>query len=191
MNTPVAPNPPAISQSRARLVLVLIAAMFLSSFGVAAYLRFIGWHPGHSKNFGELLQPPRDLSAASLQRADGQPYAWTPEASRWRVVLVAPDRCGAPCATMLDTLGRVWETQGRQADRVDVLWFGPLPTGAPGFRRLVPMRRSPELDAALPEISRADALSVYLIDPSGFLVMRYAPGFDPNHLRKDLAQLLK
>lgn len=191
MNMPATPSPPANSQTRARLVLVLIAVMFLSSFGLAAYLRFIGWHPGHSKNFGELLQPPRDLSAAILQRADGQPYAWVPEAHRWRVVLVAPENCGAPCASMLDTLGRVWETQGRQADRVDVLWFGPLPAGAPGFRRLVPMKRSAELETALPDASHGDALPVYLIDPSGFLVMRYAPGFDPNHLRKDLAQLLK
>ena len=36
-----------------------------------------------------------------------------------------------------------------------------------------------------------DALPVYLIDGRGFLVMRYAPGFDPSGLRKDLARLLK
>ena len=35
------------------------------------------------------------------------------------------------------------------------------------------------------------SLAVYLIDPNGFLVMRYAQGFDPSGLRKDLARLLK
>jgi hypothetical protein len=29
------------------------------------------------------------------------------------------------------------------------------------------------------------------VDPHGYLVMRYAEGFDPNGLRRDLARLIK
>ena len=32
---------------------------------------------------------------------------------------------------------------------------------------------------------------VYLIDPNGFVILRYPPGFDPAGLRADLAKLLK
>ncbi len=32
---------------------------------------------------------------------------------------------------------------------------------------------------------------VYVIDPNGFLILRYPPGFDPGGLRADLAKLLK
>jgi glutathione peroxidase-family protein len=32
---------------------------------------------------------------------------------------------------------------------------------------------------------------VYVIDPNGFVVMRFAPGFDPADLRADVAKLLK
>ena len=32
---------------------------------------------------------------------------------------------------------------------------------------------------------------VYVIDPHGFVILRYAPGFDPGHLRTDVAKLIK
>ena len=32
---------------------------------------------------------------------------------------------------------------------------------------------------------------VYVVDPHGFVVLRYAPGFDPGGLRMDVARLLK
>jgi len=181
----------APSKLRSRLIRLRIVAMFFGSFGIAAYLRFSGWRPAGSKNFGELLQPPKDLGAIALHRADGRPYAWAPADERWQVVVVAPADCGAPCARLLDTLHRVWLSEGRQAARVQVLWFGELPAQAPAFSGLVPMAANPAFVAALPDASRPEALPVYFVDPGGFLVMRYAPGFDPSGMRKDLARLLK
>jgi hypothetical protein len=165
--------------------------MFLSSFGIAAFLRFTGWQPAHSKNFGELLQPPRDLTAQHLLRADGQPYPWHPETNTWRIVVVPNADCTQDCAKVLDTLHRVWESEGRQAERIDVLWFGALPTGTPTFRKLVQMQPNAAVTAALPELASRDAVPVYLIDPSGFLVMHYRPGVEPADLRKDLTKLIK
>jgi hypothetical protein len=179
------------SQLRSRLTLLLIAAMFLSSFVVAAFLRFTGWTPSQGKNYGELLQPPTDLSALRLMRADGQPYAWAPEQNLWRIVVVPAENCARTCASTLDALHRIWLNQGRKADRIDVLWFGALPADGPRFRKLIPMQPNAELAAALPEVAQADALPVYLIDPSGFLALHYHAGFDPTGLRKDLGKLVK
>ena len=53
------------------------------------------------------------------------------------------------------------------------------------------MQANAALDAALPEKASADALPVYLIDPSGFLALHYRAGFDPAGLKKDLGKLLK
>lgn len=183
--------PAATSQTRSRLILLLIAAMFFSSFGIAAFLRFSGWHPAHSKNLGELLQPPRDLTAQHLLRADGQPYDWHPETNTWRIVVLPAADCPHACASLIDSLHRVWESEGRQADRLDVLWFGALPAGAPTFRKLVPMQPNPAVAAALPEAASRDGIPVYLIDPSGFLIMHYRAGFNPADLRKDLGKLIK
>ncbi|MFA6987204.1 MAG: hypothetical protein WC213_13515 [Arenimonas sp.] len=179
------------SQLRSRLTLLLIAAMFLSSFFIAAFLRFSGWTPDRGKNYGELLQPPKDLSALTLVRADGGAYAWAPEKNLWRIVVVPDKDCTTACVTLLDALHRVWQNQGRRADRIDVLWFGDLPADGPRFRRLIPMQPNAALSAALPEAARADALPVYLIDPSGFLALHYRAGFEPTGLRKDLGKLVK
>lgn len=182
---------PQPSQTRSRLILLLIVAMFLSSFGVAAFLRFTGWTPPQSKNFGTLLQPPVDLGALALMQADGKPYPWQPEKNLWRIVVVPAEGCAQACVTRLDQLHRLWLTQGRKADRIDVLWFGDLPKDGPRFRRLVPMRPDARLAAALPQAATVDAVPVYLVDPSGFLVLHYAPDIEPAGMKKDLGKLVK
>ena len=179
------------SQLKSRLILLLIVAMFFSSFFIAWGLRLSGWTPTGSKNLGELIQPPKDLSQANFLYADGKPYEWQTEKHIWRVVVVPSTDCTTACTAMTDTLFRVWETQGRQAERVDVLWFGELPKDSRAFRKLFEMQASPKLQAALTQTASADWVPVYLIDPNGFLVMQYQPGFNPTDLRKDLSRLLK
>jgi hypothetical protein len=186
--TSPASTPP--NQWRSRLTLLLIAVLFLGSFFVAALLRFTGWQPSGHRNYGELLQPPVNLATHALHRADGSAFAWQPEADRWNFLVVAPAGCTQACARTLDALHRMWVGQGRKADRVGVLWFGALPEGE-RFRALVPMQADARLAAALPEAARADAVPVYLVDPSGYLVLHYHPGFDPAGVRKDLGKLVK
>ena len=181
----------APSRTRSRLVLLLVAAMFLGSFGVAAALFFGGWRPTQTRNLGEMLDPYRDLRAVALVRAEGAPFAWEPLERRWHVLVAPPADCGAPCLRLLDALDRVRRSEGRHAERVVLLWAGELPAGAPAVNGLVQVRASDELQALLPDVARADALPVYLVDPNGWLVMRYAPGFEPQAVRKDLGRLIK
>jgi hypothetical protein len=181
----------APSQTKPRLVLLTVAAMFLGSFAVAAALFFGGWKPTQTRNIGEMLDPYPDLRDVPLVRADGTPFAWTPAERDWHIVVAPPAGCGAPCAELLDTLDRVRRSEGRHAERLDVLWAGELPPGTAPFPGLVPLRASEALQQRLPDVARADALPVYLADPNGWLVLRYAPGFDPSGLRKDLGRVLK
>ena len=55
----------------------------------------------------------------------------------------------------------------------------------------MPLRPSAALQAELPDVATPQSLPVYLADPNGWLVLRYAPGFDPSGLRKDLSRVLK
>ena len=180
------------SRLRSRSTLLLVVALFFTSFGIALYLIYSGWRPTATRNAGELLQPPVELGTLGLQRADGTSYPeWEPDRRLWRVVVLPPAGCGEPCLKLSDSLYRVWVSEGRHADRVQVLWFGEVPAQAPAYRAFQPMAASPALRATLPASHEDGSLAVYLIDPNGFLVMRYAPGFDPSGLRKDLARLLK
>lgn len=177
-------------QTRSRLLLLLLAALFAAPMLLAALLHAGGWEPGRTKNHGELLRPALDLRDAALRHADGSPYAWEPEARRWRIVVVPTADCPR-CAELVAGLDKVWQLQGRRADRLDVLWFGPLPAGVVPFRRLVPMQPDAAFAARLPRLATRGAPNAYLLDPQGFLALRYEPGFDVAHLREDIAQLLK
>jgi len=179
------------SKTRSRLQLLLVAAFFLGSFGVAAALFFGGWKPSHTRNIGEMLEPYPDLRELAFTRAGGEAWRWQPAERNWHVVVAVPADCGEPCSRLYDVLHRVWVSEGRHADRLKVLWFGPLPAGVESFGGLVPMQADAALAARLPDAARPDALPVYLADPNGYLVLRYAPGFDPSGLRKDLGRLLK
>lgn len=178
------------SQTRSRFLLLLLAALFAAPVLVAVLLHASGWEPSRTRNHGELLRPALDLRDAALRRADGSPYAWEPEARRWRIVVVPTADC-PDCAGLVAGLDKVWQLQGRRADRLDVLWFGPLPAGAQPFRRLVLMQPDAAFAARLPRLATQGAPNAYLLDPQGFLALRYEPGFDVAHLREDVAQLLK
>ena len=58
------------------------------------------------------------------------------------------------------------------------------------------LRANDALRAGLPRLhpvagEPAQGVPVYVIDPNGFVVLRYTPGFDPAGLRADLSKLLK
>jgi hypothetical protein len=79
---------------------------------------------------------------------------------------------------------------------VHVLWIGEPPREVPRGGALHVVRPRAALRNGLPRLHPAagenpDGVPVYLVDPNGFVVMRYAPGFDPAGLRADLAKLLK
>ena len=179
------------SRNRSRAVLLLIVAMFVAPFAAALILYYNDWQPTHTKNYGELLKPPRDLRDLDLRRTDGSAFVWNHDDHTWRVLAAPPADCGDRCALLADTLRRVWIGLGKDSDRVQVLWVGAAPTQIENFRALLVLRTTLALQTRLPDQASAAAIPVYVIDPSGYMILRYAPGFDPNGLRKDLAQLLK
>lgn len=176
-----------------RMRLAVLALAFLGTAALAVGLRLSGWQPSATRVRGELLQPPADLRALSPVTAPGSLYAWNLSARIWRIVVAAPDCTGtrAPgCARALDAIDKVWRLTGRHAGRVHVLWIGTLPTGQrPNTLRAI--RPDPKLLQALPRSDASTGPPVYVVDPNGFVVLRYAPGFDPADLRTDLARLLK
>lgn len=176
---------------RSRTLLLLVAAMFLGSFAIAATLFFSGWQPGATRNFGNMLSPYPQLQDLPLALADGEPYAWQPEKRHWHILVLPPANCDRACGSLLDALHRVWYSEGRHADRLQVLWFGALPAQAPQFSGLRVMHPEPALPTRLPEVAGPQGVPVYLVDPNGYVVLHYPAGFNPSELRKDLGRLLK
>jgi hypothetical protein len=184
-------------RNRNRMMLIAIFAIFFGGFVIAGLLRFSGWRPEAMKNHGELLSPPADLRTVVPQLVEGGEYRWNPGERMWRIVLVAPKGCAAPCVKLSHDLELVRELFAQNADRVHILWVGDFPEGGLRTGAVRQLKDDPALRAGLPRLeegSNGDAskgLPVYVIDPNGFVILRYAPGFDLGHLRTDLNRLLK
>lgn len=178
-------------RGRGRLVLMLLFGIFLGSAAIALLLRASGWQPAASRQHGQLYSPAIDARALPPVHADGQPFAWQPEQRMWRVVVPTEPDCDAACVDLSQNLNKVWQLLGHTADNVQFLWLGTMPEGQARMAAHVAMARSDALRSVLPGLPDSAGIPVYVIDPNGFVVLRYAPGFDPAGLRADLAKLLK
>ena len=178
-------------RTRGRLILIALFVLFFGSAFGAGMLRLSGWMPAGLKNHGELLQPPADLRELTLSLADGRPYDWNPTTRTWRILAAPPQACGTDCTRLLAELDKVWRLFGHNADKVEVWWLGALPAGAPALPEVRQLREDPALRAALPRSDDPAGTPVYVIDPNGFVVLRFPPHADPAGLRTDVARLLK
>jgi hypothetical protein len=185
------PSAPRQATARGRWTLIALFALFFGSMLVAGALRFSGWQPPTSRNHGELLKPPADLRALQPRLDDGSVYAWQPQRRLWRIALAPPRDCGSACEALARDLDKVWQLFGHDADHVQILWIGAPPPAVRALPEVRVLRADPALLAALPRVHDAAGVPVYVIDPNGFVVLRYAPGFDPVGLRADVAKLLK
>lgn len=199
MSTVQPGTPPPIdsrTRNRNRAMLVAICVMFFGSMLVAGALRFSGWQPEGRKNHGELLQPAVDLRDVVPQLADGGEYAWNPGERTWRIVLAPAGECDSACVKLSHDLDTVWRLFGKDADRVHLLWICDAPGCMPPADARLPrtLHRISGAEAwrtRLPGVDDPAGVPVYVVDPNGFVVMRFAPGFDAGGLRADLAKLLK
>ena len=191
------PTPEPEARKRNRTMLIALFVMFFGSMLIAGLLRFSGWQPEGMKNKGELLQPPADLRDAVPRTTDGSQYHWQPEARLWRIVVAPPAVCGDECGRLARDIDKVWQLFGKDADRVHVLWLCPTstactpPAGAPSAAAMRVLQADPAVRATLPAVDDPRGVPVYVIDPNGFVILRYPPGFDLGGLRTDLARLLK
>lgn len=180
-----------MQQRRNRMVLLAIFASFFGVLLIAGVLRFSGWQPAGMKNRGELLKPPGDLRALIPKLADGGDYRWNPEQRIWRIAVAPPADCATACVDLSRDLDTVWKLFGRRADHVHILWLGEPPADAVRNAATRVLRADPALRARLPRAEDPAGVPLYVIDPNGFVILRYAPGSDPAGLREDMAKLLK
>jgi hypothetical protein len=181
----------AAQTRRGRRTMFLLVALFFGPILLALLLGVFGLHPAGSKNKGEKIEPYVDLRTQTLQLADGSEYHWQPEKRLWRIAVVAPNNCAHACEQLAQDIDTVWQLFGKDADHTQILWMGELPSTAPHNAAWKQVRANPALLAKLPRANDPAGAVTYVIDPYGFVILRYAPGFDPGNLRYDVDKLLK
>ena len=179
---------PAASARSGRTALVLMLALFLLPVLVATGLYLTGWRPESTGNYGELLQPPRALPAGVL--ADTE--------HRWMMVYVAGAACDTECTRAIDQMRRVHVLLNKEMDRVGRIALVPggrpdpvLAAAVADYPDMRLLAADAGLRASFPGSDPSAPGRLYLMDPAGNVMMRYAPGFQAGGVKKDLERLLK
>ena len=199
------PVTPKAGNARARLLLVLLALLFLSGSVIAFVLLQSGWRPAQTKNYGELVQPARPLANVELDMLGGPRMQLDELKGKWTLVYFGSAECLRPCTDNLYKIRQIAAAQGRESHRVQRLMVVTDTTALdmlrytvkeyPGMRVAVgPAAAVRRLAGqfALPAGSPLDSLNrVYIVDPLGNLMMSYPADADPRRMNKDLGLLLK
>jgi cytochrome oxidase Cu insertion factor (SCO1/SenC/PrrC family) len=180
---------------------ILLAGTFLFFFlpVVGAWLLNVyapGWRPFGMVNHGTLVQPVRPVSAVRLRHFDGTAMDPNYLSERWTLVQLLGGDCGQSCIDALTRSRQVHRALGDDMQRVQLLLVRAAPVGA----------RSAELPTGvafavadsdwLASFTDTDAeagreAGIYLVDPQGYLMMRYPLDVDRRALLSDLERLLK
>lgn len=175
-----------------RAALLAMIALFLLPVLAAMLLNRVGWRPLETRNYGVLETPARDLTSVGLVDLDGAPFDWRDSANwPWMLLAVTGDDCAQDCLQVLDELRRVRLTLNHRVDRLRVVVVNHRPK-AQEQAELGPLQWVFDTDGGLTELKPGHGeVSAVLVDPNGFLALRYAPGFDGNKLRRDVTRLVK
>lgn len=179
--------------ARARLKLVTIMALFAAPI-VASYVAFHFFRPEARSNYGELLAPPASITTAQFQRTGGGDFRFRELGGKW--VLIASDSgaCPESCTAKLTLMRQVRLMLGRNAARLERVFVAD-DTRALAPEALAPYEGTvavtPVRGMALPLAPVNDRAHFYLVDPRGFVMMRFPAQAEPRRLFKDLERLMK
>jgi len=199
-----------------RKIVLLLAALFTAPLLIAwAIFRFAGPDFLGDASHGTLVVPPRPLADAALYAPTGERGRLH---GKWSLVYWSEGRCLAPCERQLQRMQRIWRGVGKYAPRLQrvLLLEGADPPGLadpelarrlqrypgqmlwlPGAEQrasllMAPVPEdSPRRDAGNDQAAGAGGGHLYVVDPLGNLVVRYAPDADSGGIVKDLKRLLR
>ena len=186
-----------------RISLVIIAGMFLLPLLLAwfMYSGTIEYQPSSTRNFGQLVEPPLPMSwkntvvIAGAGESESRPVQVFSE--HWVILYSVPDPCLETCLQEVSALRQIHRASGRHLARIRIALLIPRPN-SPGVESSLRdiysefhliSDPSSSFNAKLEQAGGGER-SAYLIDPLGNIMMFYAAGTDPNHLKQDLKRLL-
>jgi cytochrome oxidase Cu insertion factor (SCO1/SenC/PrrC family) len=183
---------------RTRILLVATFLTFLLPV-VGAWLLNVfapDWRPFGTLNHGILVQPVRAMGTSGLRHLDGTHFDPAYLTGRWTLVHLPDADCGEFCMDSLVRSHQIQQALGDDQDRVQLLLVVKQAADAPAAKlpagTAVSLADDPWLAKFyFPGPDQQPPVRIYLVDPQGYLMMRYAGDVDQRGLLADLKRLLK
>lgn len=161
---------------------------------VAAYLSFYFWPPEGRTNYGELIKPVA-LPDAALRDSTGKELALSKWRGKWLILTIDGANCDAACDQKLFLMRQIRISLSKEMNRVErvLLVRGKSNVSGDLLKKYPGMNVLSGADADL--LGQFPALAdpadhIYLVDPLGNVMMRYAKNPDAAGIRRDLSRLL-
>lgn len=189
---------------RGRLILVLIALVFVIPLLVAVWMHRIALQEGvwGSSNHGTLIQPPLALKDFLLPTYEGSVFTLGDLKGKWTLLYSAPSpiECDAQCKQMLYYMRQVRLALNKDMSRVqrvmlatpETVWLEDIAKEYEDMHIVFDIGGSTSLLQQLGAASADPAQAgIYLIDPLGNAMMVFPPATDPRDMLKDIKKLLR
>ena len=184
--------------------LIFVMAVFALPVVASMMLYLTGWKPSNTVNYGELIQPARQIGDTTLQTLDGKPVQLKVLQGKWTMVYFGSSSCTEACMKNLYYMRQVHAAQGKEVDRLQRVFIVTDATAATTLKTRLTAYPDMHIwkaeNTAMADLAKsfginsaqlAENQDIYIVDPKGNLMMRYAPGADPAGMRKDIERLLK
>ncbi|PUE62831.1 hypothetical protein B9Z45_01825 [Limnohabitans sp. 2KL-17] len=180
---------------------MLAMLLICASPVIASYFTYYVLRPEGRRNYGELIDPQKDMPQASVKNLQGEVVAVESLKGQWLLVSVASGACAERCQQNLYFQRQLREILGREKDRLDRVWL--VTDDVPVDASLLPALNTAHvlrmdlttLQAWIsPEQGQQLQDHLYVIDPMGNFMMRFPANMDvssASKAKRDLDRLLK
>ncbi|WJF91459.1 cytochrome C oxidase subunit I [Paraburkholderia bonniea] len=180
--------------------IVLLLALVCAAPVIASYLTYYVFKPtGGTSSYGTLIQPQRPIPPELMVTGDdGKPLKLASMRGRWLMISVDGSACDKACVTKLFFMRQVRATQAGQRERLVPVWLRTDSSKvAEVIRQAYPETGMLVVDpVAVAQWLPTDAGTavtdhIYVVDPSGNLMMRFPKDPNPSKIKGDVTKLLK
>ena len=177
------------TQTKNRLVLIIVVLLFAAPLLIAYALNTKGWHPQNTRNSGTLVDPPLSVVTAPVTLAGSVPLEWRNAQWQWTLLALPGTRCEMQCRTRLDEVLRMRVTLGRNAERLRIVYLWPEVTLNSFVAGALLLGHDDADTFAKYRAQGDDSLALALVDPNGLLMMHYADGYSAMGVRSDVQRV--
>lgn len=184
---------PQVENRRPYALWVLIFIFFVPMIVAYGYF-FLGDHFS-TGNHGDLIQPIIHVEQLELKDQEGLNKQF--DDTKWQMLYIVGSSCDAVCVNNLYNMRQINIALGKNAHRFQHMLIH-VESMNPEFNKLVTAEYPNTLHAygskekiyrVLATDTKPDA--IYIMDPLGNIMMRFAPDVSPKLILKDLNRLLK
>lgn len=180
---------------RGRLQLILLMLLVLSPVIASYIFHTYGLRPEGTVNYGELLEP-KHVKGDATNLGNNTIFRIKQLKGMWTLLMIDSGNCHQLCREKLYLMRQIRLATHVDKDRVARVWLindditpDPIVVEQYEGTQLV-LAKQRDLLSEFPYIENQQD-HIYLIDPMGYLMMRYPKNPDPKKMLDDLKRLLK